>query len=188
MNHSENLSIIDIEGEIWKDIPGYEGLYQASNKGRIKSLERYYKSAILLKMPENIKKQTINYKGYWFLHLSKNGKKHPTTVHKLIILTFKGPKPYPEATVNHIDSNKLNNQDNNLEYCSVKDNILHFRKNINDYIGINHPMARLSEEDVISIRKEYKELKTKQKDIAKKYNITQVMVSRIIVRKAWNHI
>lgn len=184
----KNLSLENIDGEIWKDIPGFEGLYQASNLGRIKSLERWYQSANLLKMPENIKTQRINHKGYLYLHLCKNGKKWATTVHKLIALTFIGEKPYPKVTINHIDANKLNNKVENLEYCSVKENIQHYRREVNDFVGINHPMARLTETDVLNIRKEYTELKTKQKDIAAKYNITQVMVSRIIRRIAWTHI
>lgn len=188
MNHSENLDLKNIEGEIWKDIPGFEGLYQASNLGRIKSLERWYQSANLLKMPENIKKQKPNVGGYWYLHLCKNGKKWATSVHKLIALTFIGPKPYEKATVNHIDSNKLNNRAENLEYCSIKENIQHHRKNVNDYIGINHPMARLTEKDILDIREEYKTSKILQKDMAKRYNVSQVMISRIIKRKTWTHI
>lgn len=185
---AENQSLNDLPNEIWKDIPNYEGLYQVSNLGRVKSLERDYKSAFVRKMPQNIKKQKINKRGYYYLHLCKNGKKWATTVHKLVVFAFIGPKPYPDVTINHKDSNKLNNRLENLEYCSIKENNRHYRDNVIDFVGEDHPMAKLTEKDVISIRNEYSNLKTKQKDIAAKYGVTQVMISRIILRKAWSHI
>lgn len=176
-----------IENEVWRDIIGYEGLYQISDLGRVKSLARWYKSSVSLYMKENIKNQRINHGGYLYLDLSKNGKKKSFTVHSLVAAAFIGKRPI-NTTIDHKNGNKLDNRVCNLEYCSIQENISRFRHLFNDYKGENHPMSRLTEEDVINIRKLYQEGNIKQKDIAKMYNITQVMVSRIHRRIAWSHI
>lgn len=113
--------------EIWKDIPGYEGLYQASNYGRIKSIDRYkyfsngikgnhyrmYKGKIL--------KQFFTTTGYYMVVLSKNGIETSQKVHQLIARTFI-PNPDGYKQINHKDENPLNNHLDNLEWCDAKYN------------------------------------------------------------------
>lgn len=104
--------------EEWKDIKGYEGLYQVSNMGRIKSLERYKKnnggSKTLIK--ELILKQVENNKGYLRVYLCKNARKRVFLVHRLVADAFiQNPNRLPE--VNHKDENKKNNRVENLEWC-----------------------------------------------------------------------
>lgn len=107
--------------EIWKDIKGYEGLYQVSNLGRVKSLNRYVNSG--LKNQKKVKKKgrvlrpANNIHGYLFVTLQKNRRKEIKTVHRLVAETFN-----PQQ-VNHIDGNKHNNNLNNLEWCTQKYNI-----------------------------------------------------------------
>lgn len=105
--------------EIWKDIPNYEGLYQASNLGNIKSLERYnYKGHHNL---EKILKPTLCKNGYLYVNLCKSKKTKIIQVHKLIAITFlKNPNNY--LCINHIDGNKTNNLVYNLEYCTYSHN------------------------------------------------------------------
>ena len=105
--------------EIWKDVVGYEGLYQVSNLGNVKS---FCKSKI------HIKKCTLNDKGYLVITLSKN-KKHKTfRVHKLVAETFLlNQNNYLE--INHKDGNKLNNCVDNLEWCNRSYNVTHAWKN-----------------------------------------------------------
>lgn len=105
--------------EIWKDIPNYEGLYQASNLGNIKSLERYnYKGHHNL---ERILKPTLCKNGYLYVNLCKNKKTKIIQVHKLIAITFlKNSNNY--LCINHIDGNKTNNSVYNLEYCTYSHN------------------------------------------------------------------
>ena len=109
--------------EIWKDVKGYEGLYQVSNFGRIKSLPRntknQYKNGI-------IKQNVIRGKGYYYINLYNKGTKL-FTVHKLVAETFI-PNPSNLPCINHIDGNKLNNKINNLEWCSYSDNEMHAYK------------------------------------------------------------
>ena len=92
--------------EIWKDIPNYEGLYQASNLGRIKSI--YYNNKIL-----KLNNDSNDYLQVW---LCKNKKKKIYKVHRLVALTFI-PNPNYLPFINHKDENKSNNNINNLEWC-----------------------------------------------------------------------
>ena len=109
---------------IWKDIPGYQGFYQASNEGEIKSLSRIVKHNLggdkILR--ERVLKGYVNKYGYRRVELSKNGTSKQYSEHRLIALTFLGES---DLTVNHKDGNKLNNNIDNLEYLSGADNTKH---------------------------------------------------------------
>ena len=105
--------------EIWKDIEGYEGLYQVSNKGRIKSLNRIDSRG--RKVNEKILSSKPNNKGYLRVHLYKNGKRKPFSVHRLVAIAFI-PNPNNLLEVNHKDENKENNTVDNLEWCNRKYN------------------------------------------------------------------
>lgn len=116
--------------EVWKNIPDYEGLYQASNLGRVKGLKRYKQNHSKLQLvEEKIIKQYVNkYNGYVYVVLCKNGKENNCRVHKLIAKTFI-PNPNNKSQINHIDGNKQNNRANNLEWCTCKENIQHAYSN-----------------------------------------------------------
>lgn len=101
--------------EIWKDIPGFEGLYQVSNLGRVKSLPRG-KQWPYRRTHNNIRKPHIK-NGYYQVNLSKDNKVRWISVHRLVALAFI-PNPDNLPCVNHQDENKLNNHVNNLEWCS----------------------------------------------------------------------
>ena len=105
-----------MEEEIWKDIPGYEGLYQCSNFGRIKS---FYKSknGILLKFG-----LCGGQNQYYRVILCKNNIKKQYTVHKLVFYTFNGVIN-SGLTIDHINGNSFDNKLSNLRICNIKDNI-----------------------------------------------------------------
>lgn len=119
--------------EIWKDIPGYEGHYQVSNMGRIKSLER-------ISVRNNGKSESANYhikerilnvqtqtQGYSQIVLSKNGDRKTFRVNVLVAKLFV-ENPFKKTYVNHIDGNKNNNRADNLEWVTAKENIVHAYK------------------------------------------------------------
>lgn len=107
--------------EVWKDIPNYEGLYQASTLGRIKSLKRTakkeYKGNRIVK--EIIMEGTANQDGYLKVHFKnkERGIDKGLFIHRLIAETFI-PNPDKLPQVNHKDGNKKNNNINNLEWCT----------------------------------------------------------------------
>lgn len=103
--------------EIWKPVVGYEGLYEVSNLGRVKSLGKgkTWKT-------ERIKKAKIGSNGYNSLTLWKNGKENGFLVHRLVAEAFI-PNPNNLPQVNHKDENKQNNCAENLEWCTCEYNL-----------------------------------------------------------------
>lgn len=109
--------------EIWKDIEGYEGIYQVSNFGRVKSLGR----VIDTKNGRTTVKGVIMSpcgKPYLFVYLNKNHKSKYHAVHRLVAQAFI-PNLENKPQVNHIDGNKTNNAVSNLEWVTQSENMLH---------------------------------------------------------------
>ena len=101
--------------EIWKDIDGYEGLYQISNEGRVKSLKYNHTNE------EKFLKAKRNRNGYLLVGLCKDGKPKKKLVHRLVAEAFiENPNGLPQ--VNHKDENKMNNCVENLEWCDASYN------------------------------------------------------------------
>lgn len=99
--------------EIWKDVVGYEGLYEVSDMGNVRKLPT-----------KTIMSQHISPKGYCRLFLRKNGKSTGKSVHRLVLESFKGLKN--GTPVNHIDKIKRNNRLDNLEATTNRENITHY--------------------------------------------------------------
>lgn len=105
--------------ELWKDIPNYEGIYQASNLGRIKSLERI--DALGHRLKEKILKPLIRSIGYYQVALWKNSKVRFYLVHRLVWEAFNGQIP-ENMQVNHINEIKTDNRLSNLNLMTAKEN------------------------------------------------------------------
>lgn len=108
--------------EVWKDIPTWEGIYQASNLGRIKGLERVIlrKNGVKVKVKECVLSGGLSSNGYLSVVLNKNGKKIPKTVHRLIAITFLGCNE--NDFIDHINSIKTDNNVLNLRICTKREN------------------------------------------------------------------
>lgn len=118
--------------EIWKDIKGYEGIYQVSNLGNIKSLPRKYKNGRTEK--EIIKKPSKLPKGYLRIPLCKNGKTKYYYVHRLVAETFI-PNLEKLPCINHKDCKTANNNVDNLEWVSYKENNSYKNHHLKMYIS-----------------------------------------------------
>lgn len=102
--------------EEWKPIKGYEGLYEVSNLGRVKSLNYLHTGK------EGILKANKDNDGYLYVNLYKNNKMKSCTIHRLVAIAFvENPEGYNE--VNHIDKNRENSKASNLEWCSRQYNV-----------------------------------------------------------------
>ena len=111
--------------EIWKDIKGYEGLYQISNLGRVKVLPRKRKNGTNFYIQkERIIKPQLKDGRYYGIGLHKNGKLKNFLIHRLVAEAFL-PNTHNYKQVNHIDANKHNNRADNLEWCSQEQNLYH---------------------------------------------------------------
>lgn len=107
--------------EIWKDIVGYEGLYQVSNLGNVKRLKGYKGRGKGYIVEEHLIQPSINSRGYQNVVLCKNGKTKTFSMHRLVAIAFlDNSDNLPQ--VNHKDENKLNNCVDNLEWCDSKYN------------------------------------------------------------------
>lgn len=114
--------------EIWKDISGYEGLYQVSNLGRVKSLARYRSTTIGKDRwyKEKILNNNSFSNGYLFVDLRPRKEKSCFLVHRLVAKEFI-PNPSNKKTVNHKDGNRTNNNVSNLEWNTSSENMYHAR-------------------------------------------------------------
>lgn len=133
--------------EIWRDIVGYEGLYQISNEGKVKSLARDVEwRGTIRHQPEQIKKLSPDRDGYLLVGLSKDGKPKSCKVHRLVASAFiENPDGLPE--VNHIDENKTNNSVENLEWVTHKENINHGTHNQRMAETLSIPIDMLTKDD-----------------------------------------
>lgn len=115
--------------EEWRDIKGYEGLYQVSNEGRVKSLERVvvYKNGHRHKYEEHLM-DIIVVQGYCYVGLNYNNRQKRLRVHRLVAQAFI-PNPYGYVEINHKDENTMNNKVENLEWCDHTYNINYGTRN-----------------------------------------------------------
>ena len=129
--------------EIWKDIPGYEGLYQVSNLGRFKALERTREGVNGSRIyKERILSPKVNFDRYYYISLTNGGKKTSFRAHRLVALAFLGDS---SLVIDHIDGNPLNNAVTNLRYVSQSENIL----NPNTICKQYKPVVQMSMDDSI---------------------------------------
>ena len=170
--------------EIWKQVVGYEGLYEVSNLGKIKS---FYIS-------KNILKNCAERDGYFVIGLNKKKKRKQFKVHRLVAQAFI-PNLENKPCVNHIDNNPQNNNIFNLEWCTYKENTQHSLKQgrmvdmakiRGETLGSKNPRALINEKQVLEIRSLVS--KMKQKDIANLFLLKIKTVSAIIRRQNWKHI
>ena len=160
--------------EIWKDVPGHEGLYQVSNLGRVKSL-RFGKERILKPTPDK--------DGYYQVDLWKGGEGKTNKIHRLVMLAFVGES---DLEVNHINGIKTDNRLENLEYCTPSENIQHALDIGLMAIGENHPNSKLTRACVERIK--YGHQGMTQQAISEIYGIARSLVSVIRSGKKWKHI
>lgn len=182
--------------EEWKAIPGWEGAYEASSDGRIRSLPRVVlrKDGKPLKVKGCILTAGVNDRGYQRVSLPSGGKAKRFGVHQLVAMAFLTPpcgkigSRKGEFTVNHIDGNKLNNSASNLEYVTCSENVHHARRTgLLDVKGTANNKSVLADADVVEIREKYR-LGARQVDLALEYGVCQTTISRVVLRKGWKHI
>lgn len=177
--------------EIWKDIPGWEGLYQASTHGRIRSIPGYvigkdgkphYKIGGIRSL------HTTPTCKYYVIVLSRKRKFSNHLVHILVAKTFI-PNPQNKKEVNHKDGNRFNNRVDNLEWCTARENYDHaIRTGLKNDSGENNSRAAFTKDQVISMRERYANGE-RISDIAKDYGFcSEYTVRMAIVRKTYKNI
>lgn len=184
-NNSENDSdkkvIADLESylqnsanEMWRDVVGYEGLYQVSNFGRVKSFQR--KKEYFLTV------DTVNH-AYAKVLLSKNGISKTLLVHRLVAVAFI-PNPDNKPQVNHKNGNKYDNRVENLEWATCSENTKHAFKNGLAKVlrGTDNGAAKLTTEQILEIRSSciIGDKNFGITSLAKKFNVSPHTIYRIV--------
>jgi len=175
--------------EIWKNIEGYEGLYQISNLGRVKSLERYlgHNHGGLKLKKELILKNWLSSTGYYIISLSKNNFSKKFFIHRLLCENFiKNPERKRE--VNHRNGIKTDNTLKNLEWVTSSENTIHsYKTGLQISIkGEKCKLSKLTKEQVLEIRNNYEKLSASK--VAKIYNMSKSAIIQIRNRTTWKHI
>jgi hypothetical protein len=155
-----------------KDIPGYEGLYQADTKGNIYG--RRFRKPL---------KQQKHQDYVWVGLYSRDGKRKVVSVHRLVALTFL-PNPDNKPTVNHKDGDKLNNQMSNLEWATHSENIFHAVNKLGMNRGErqgNNKLTVLQVQEIVALR----DSMTAQ-ELADKYGVHKTNVQMILRGDRWN--
>lgn len=122
--------------EVWRDIPGYEGLYQVSNLGRIKSFKRDTVNGKILKL-------ILKRDGYLRFNAYKNGKCKYLLIHRCVAKAFIS-NPHSYSEINHKNENKQDNRVSNLEWCSAKYNSNYGTRNERIAHLISKPVLQLT--------------------------------------------
>ena len=169
------------DNEVWKDISGYEEMYQVSNFGRVKSLKRYRRRNDKILHLANDKD------GYLQVNLSRDNKSKTIKVHKLVMLTFVGERPNG-FEINHIDGIKTNNHIDNLEYCTSSEKTQHAYDTGLQPSGKKHYKSKFTDSQVLEIRERHKSGRISQTKLAREYEVSPTTIHKIVKRKAWKHL
>jgi len=211
----ENLDLQDLDGEVWKEIEGYNGDYQVSNFGRVKSFKQDKIKGIILRQSENGN-------GYSQVQLYINGKSKSKQIHILMYENFNNYSLKKDECIHHKDNNKINNSLYNFQAMTKSEHArLHQtgtkhseeskRKNRDSHLGKykgednpfydkhhsekskklireNHPNVVLTEQKVIKIRLLCDEEILTQRKIAEMFGVSPMTISDIKLRKSWKDI
>lgn len=179
------------QSEIWKPVVGYEGHYEVSDAGRVRSVAR------IVEQPSrrgSIRKRNLKSRmrlaikdraGYFRIGLSKGNTPKPLWVHHLVAAAFIGPRP-EGLQINHKSGNRADNRALNLEYVTGQENRIHAVNVLGVGRGEKHGMAKLTAEQVHSIHQDRRGGMAAV-EIAKRYGIDPSTVRRIVTGRAWRH-
>jgi hypothetical protein len=180
--------LLDLPREIWKPVPGFEGAYEVSDHGRVRSLDRvvtYSKGGTRVLLGKALKTGKCRF-GYPFVILHLNGNKQYYTVHRLVLSAFRGPCGEGFESC-HNDGNPANNHIDNLRYDTRANNMADKISHGTHLIGEKHPMTVITEEDVISIRARRAAGEPLQ-PIAKDYGMRANSISAVCRGCSWRHV
>jgi hypothetical protein len=170
------------ETEVWKPIPGYEGLYEVSNWGRVKALfsgnNGQHKPGRIFKLDRKSK--------YPGLYLYAYGSKTWESVHRLMWKTFVGPIP-DGMLIRHWDDNPQHNILSNLRPGTHAENMADRTRNGKTSRGERARFAKLTEEKVRLIRARLAQGET-QTALGREFGVSQASVSSLYLRKSWTHV
>lgn len=179
--------------ERWLPVVGYEGYYEVSDCGRVRSLDRVIEDRRGRRrwlVGRVLRTCRGNQNGHVMVSLYTEGERGPRWIHRLVLEAFIGP--CPEGTeCCHNDGNPANNALSNLRWDTPKsnaaDSLRHGTHSSLGFRGADHPRSKLSEQDVLEIRVAVASGK-RQRDIAIQCGVHQKTISKIARRRSWQHL
>lgn len=176
--------------EIWKPVVGFEGLYEVSDLGRVRSLDRYvtfqnrWGSLTTRRFAGQLVQPGPHQGGYLQAHFAIAGKDVSRTLHSVVAEAFIGPRP-PGYEVLHKDGDQTNNCSDNLRYGTRLENEADKEVHGTRQRGEKHKSSKLTEADVLQIRARVGE---RLEDLAAEFGCTFSNISAIQLRKSWRHV
>lgn len=181
--------------ENWKTVLGYEGYYEVSDMGRVRSLDRIVNSrpGVKQKLKGRMKIQKRSLEKYFSVTLSMESKTKHKNVHRLVANAFI-PNPHNKPCINHKDGNGFNNKVENLEWCTHHENTVHAYKTnlfpVDQNSGQKNGRSKLTNEEALTIRESYKNFdgtpEHKYKELAKAFGVSRTTIRRIVLKTHWN--
>lgn len=177
--------------EVWSPIKNYEGLYEVSNMGRVRSLDRKQSRAIV-GLETYVKKGRVlsprlQRQGYQLVALFKKGEREDKLIHRIVAESFI-PNPLKKETVNHKDNVKGNNVVNNLEWATQSENSKHaFENGFNSNKGEKNPSRKLNSKEVRRIKMALG-CGMSARELGNIYNVHKSTIKSIRTGRNWKHI
>jgi len=172
--------------EEWRDVNGYEELYQVSDRGRVKRVARGHGTH-----PGRILRPGQHRNGYLTVMLYRDGKQARVYVHRLVAVAFHGPAP-EGCEVNHRNGDKHDNRTENLEWMTKSENHKHaYRVLGQEPISIKgeaNGHSKLTRREVVEIRRLYATGDYTQRELGEMFGVSDVCISLIVRRKRWAHV
>ena len=167
--------------ETWEDVIGFEGLYQVSDMGRVKS---FYHD----KVNGRLMQPSHDTKDYLIVTLYRDGKRQTMTVHRLVAERFLGPAPSPKHEINHKNGVKDDPRLDNLEWVTSAENHKHAAENGLKTHGKDHHSAKLTGQKATEIRSLYATGDYTMVGLGKMFGITKQAIWRVVHRETWQHV
>ena len=173
--------------EVWKPVVGYEGLYDVSNLGRVRSYHASARRGYHNKEPHVLSGGDV--RGYrQIILVDRNSGKKTALVHRVVARAFLGEPPTANHEVNHKDFNKANNVPENLEWMLHDDNNRYSSKFIPRLRGEERSDCKLNDAKVRTIRARYAAGNTTLNALAAHYGVSNPTIHSIIHRRKWAHV
>ena len=176
----------DIE---WRSVPGWEGFYEISNSGKVRSVARAVTrcDGVIQRYAARLKTPVIDKSGYDTVQLcnTSNGRLATFIVHRLVALAFI-PNPCAKPFINHLDFNRRNNVVSNLEWVTLAENSRHSCKNGRQARGERHGQAKLTEAIVREARRK-RANGVSYKRLAEIYGVTSPTM-QYAIKHGWQHV
>ena len=169
-----------ITEEVWKNVVGYEGVYQVSSCGNVRRIKSGGGAVV-----GRVLKPGKTKAGYMIVVLYLHGRKRPEYVHRLVASAFFGGQPSHEHLIAHFDGVRENNRVDNLRWATQSENQQDRKRHGTYQYGENNPYAKLTERDIADIRSMDYSVRGTATKIAKKYGISDGALSGIRSGRRW---